>query len=243
MTRGFAMSLWKTLYRKFCSCSPCEPLVSFNLYNTLNWLVVFGVATDIAILAALPGCAMPVTICVVVLLYLAHQFYMPISRRLKELEKQCKALLLTHVADISSGIESIRTFQWQADIMNEGLRLLDNAQPSFYYSLDAERWLQFVLDSFSNTLTVFIIALGICTKAINPDKAGLALFILTTFADRTTVLVQKWAELDTMKQSVSRIYSFMHRAQTEPLELYRLARTERLGNTAIELRNVTAELM
>lgn len=202
--------------------------------------VLVGVLTDLVILASVPGCAAPIVLCVLALLYSVQEFYLPICHRVQKLDEKAKSSLLTHVLSTSQGIEHVRAFRWLPDMMNSGLELSDSARIPFYCGMDAKRWLDFVLESFAAITAILIAVIGIYTRTVTAYQVGLTFYIMTTFSEKLTILVKQFTQLQIEKEGMRRILRFGERTPSEPAEPLQQAVARKIQNSEIMLQDVTS---
>ncbi len=93
-------------------------------------LITVSVVYSLAILPAL-----------FIVIYLIQNFYLRTSKQLRFLDLESKATLHTKFLETCSGLSTIRAFNWQHNISQEFLQLLDTSQGPVYLLFSVQRWL------------------------------------------------------------------------------------------------------
>lgn len=151
-----------------------------------------------------------------VVLYLIQHYYLRTSRQIRYLDLESKTPIYTQLTEITSGLQYIRAFGWEKDMLDHGLELLDTSQRPYYQMFTIQRWLGVVMD-----LIVFFLALVILGVSLNltftATEASLALGLVTLlkFSDDLAAIVLDWTMLETSVGALARIRGFI---ETTPKE-------------------------
>ncbi|OAA64956.1 ABC transporter, transmembrane domain, type 1 [Cordyceps fumosorosea ARSEF 2679] len=180
-----------------------------------SWMAV-TVLVDIGIIASGAKYAAPIIPVFLLLLAVIQHYYLQTSRQLRYMELDMSKLLYTHFSETSTGITSIRSFQWEHDAKMQLYETLNAAQKPFYYMLSIQQWLQVVLNMSSMAAAVVLVSLALhYTGTSTASSMGLALLSLITFSETMGILIGTWVDTETGLGAIARTRAF---AQTTPVE-------------------------
>ena len=149
-------------------------------------------------------------------IYVIQLFYLRTSRQVRHLNSEAKTPLYTLFVEVSSGLEHIRAFGWQADFADEALKALEFSQKPYYYTLAIQRWLELAIDCSSLGLSLALISITtVCKESTSEAAMGLAMVNLITFSGMLNSAVLAWGKLETSLGSVLRLQDFI---STTPAE-------------------------
>ncbi|KAL3963237.1 hypothetical protein ACCO45_000241, partial [Purpureocillium lilacinum] len=117
-----------------------------------------------------------------------------------------KSPLYTFLAEVKSGIVTIRSFGWQDAYVEEGLRLLDASQKPYYLMLCIQEWLSLVLGIFVAVISIVLVSLSISYSDISGGGAiGLAMIGLMSFNGSLYGIVMAWTKMETSLGAAARV--------------------------------------
>ncbi|KAG6006407.1 hypothetical protein E4U21_007073 [Claviceps maximensis] len=143
-------------------------------------------------------------------LYILQSFYLRTSRQIRHLDLEAKAPLYTQFTETASGIQHIRAFAWQTDILRESLRHLNYSQKPYYYMFCIQRWLTLILDLYVTVSAVALVAIALKVPGITTQSAiGLALLNVMMFSEVLAMLMNSWIRLETSLGAIARLKTFL----------------------------------
>lgn len=151
-----------------------------------------------------------------VILYVVQFVYLRTSRQLRLLDIEQTAPLYTSLIETLGGLATIRAFQWEAELEQKNMQLINNSLRPYYLLASVQSWLNFITDIF-----VMIIALAFAVLAttlrdtIGAGLIGTGLTNILSFSNSMKAFVTYWVMLETALGAVSRVRSF---TQATPLE-------------------------
>lgn len=172
---------------------------------------------------------------------MVQQYYLRTSRQLRIQELDSSKNLVRHTTETAAGIQHIRAFRWQEDVIQKFHNILSLTQRPVYFLYCVQQWLQGVM-RFSTAFA----AIAIVSVAVNyPSTAsgpsmGLALLSLINFSRNLSDFILSSVTLETSFGAVSRIRSYADSTPTEyhPGAMPASPTWPSLGR--VELRNVSA---
>lgn len=148
--------------------------------------------------------------------YLVQHFYLRTSRQLRHLDLEAKSPLYTQLSETATGVQHIRSFSWQSEILSESFKLLDFSQKPYYYMFCIQRWLTLVLE-----LDVMITATILVTLALSlphtssANAIGLAMLNIISFGSGMANVIGTWTRMETSLGAIARLRSFLEETPTE----------------------------
>lgn len=135
-----------------------------------------------------------------------QRFYIEASRKLRTQEAETTVSMYSQFAEISKGVEYIRTFRFQRSFTDRMLTLLGTSQKSQYYIYSLQRFLSLLTDVAGAlaAITLVFIALRIRHTA-SPSSVGLSLLALTLFLDSVNWWVRVWGGLEKSLSAIARL--------------------------------------
>ncbi|OAA75071.1 ABC transporter, transmembrane domain, type 1 [Akanthomyces lecanii RCEF 1005] len=201
-----------------------------------------SIFVDIGIISAGATYAAPV-----IPLYLLHilavqQYYLHTSRQLRLLELDTAKALVRQFTETAAGIEHIRAFRWQEEVIQDVYSTLDLTQRPLYFLYSIQQWLEGVLDFSSAVAAVLVVTFALkFPSSASANSMGLALLSLIRFSDTISDWVQSSVAMETAFGAVSRIKSY---CSETPVEKYQDGEgpipSDWPSHGQIELKNVSA---
>ncbi|KAF4511732.1 hypothetical protein G6O67_003504 [Ophiocordyceps sinensis] len=183
---------------------------TFDVFNVVagTALIASG-ATYVA--AVMPLCILAV--------YAIQRFYLRTSRQMRNLDLEAKSPLYRLLTETAAGLETIRAFGWEQDIVHENLQHLEQSQKPYYTMYCIQRWLAVVLDMLVAAIAVVLVgfALGLPGSA-SQGSIGLALLNVMEFNQSLSMLVNSWTGLETSLGAIARLKSFLADTRAEGSE-------------------------
>lgn len=143
-------------------------------------------------------------------MFAVQRFYLRTSRQLRLLDLEVRSPLNTLLMETMSGIQHIRSFQWQQQFKDQLLDSLDHAQIPYYYVFCAQAWLALVMDLCTLAIATALISLALkFTGTTNESAVGLALLNIVTFSTNLSPTIQCWVDLEMTLGAVARVKAFV----------------------------------
>lgn len=196
--------------------------------------------TDAIVVAFIPGCLLPLALFFAGSFYLFRKYYLPACSQATQLQQDALKALLTHMREVSTGVDHIRAFGWQQYFKDRGFVLLNNWQVPYFQYLDAMRWLAFILESISASVVLFVAAAGIWRGSITPNQIGFVSLVLGSRIVKSTTMSEEWAIMTSNGASVMRLVDAFKNTLKEPDEVQERDGDGTLDIGNIELNRVTA---
>ncbi|KAJ5997608.1 hypothetical protein N7522_009268 [Penicillium canescens] len=180
-----------------------------------------------------------------VVLFFVQSYYLRTSRQVRLLDIEAKAPMYTHFLETIHGISSIKAFNWEPQMRDKGLALLDQSQRPVYMLYTIQQWLTLVLDLAVGAMAVILIAMITSLRnQFNAASIGVALNLLLTLNQTLANAIKMWTMTETSIGAVTRVQHFI---QDTPAEGYRSTPSVIFqlpdnwpGSGAVEFRDVTA---
>lgn len=114
---------------------------------------------------------------------------------------------LTNSAQIE-GIETIRSFGWREEIIQENIRRVEHSQKPEFLLFCLQRWLNVVLDLLSAAIATSVVATAVYFRGqISGGQVGVALNIMLVANTTLLKLVEYWTQLEISLGAVARVRS------------------------------------
>lgn len=150
------------------------------------------------------------------LVYSVQHYYLRTARQVRHLEAEAKTPLYTFFTEMSEGLEHVRAFGWQSNLVNEGLQALDNSQKPYYFKFAIQRWLELAVDCINLALAIALVLFATVSKKTTTQPAvGLSMLGLVTLSDKLKLAVGSWVTLETALGGVARLRTFMYETPAE----------------------------
>ncbi|KAJ6043571.1 uncharacterized protein N7446_001769 [Penicillium canescens] len=180
-----------------------------------------------------------------VVLFFVQSYYLRTSRQVRLLDIEAKAPMYTHFLETIHGISSIKAFNWEPQMRDKGLALLNQSQRPVYMLYTIQQWLTLVLDLAVGAMAVILIAMITSLRnQFNAASIGVALNLLLTLNQTLANAIKTWTMTETSIGAVTRVQHFI---QDTPAEGYRSTPSIIFqlpdnwpGSGAVEFRDVTA---
>ncbi|KJZ73968.1 hypothetical protein HIM_06636 [Hirsutella minnesotensis 3608] len=174
--------------------------------------VAFCALADLAVIAAGADYAAAIIPVFAFTLYFLQKYYLRTSRQMRHLDLGAIAPLCTQFTETAAGMQHIRAFGWQADILAQSLRLLDRSQKPHYYMFCIQRWLMLVLDLCVLGVAVVLVAFALnFAQTTSKSAIGLALVHVIGFSENLSDLIEAWMEVETSLGALSRLRRFLEK--------------------------------
>ncbi|KAI3746682.1 hypothetical protein L6452_09121 [Arctium lappa] len=148
-----------------------------------------------------------------------QQYYIPSARELARLVGVCKAPVIQHFSETTSGSTTIRSFDQKCRFENMCLKLVDNYSRPKFHVAGALDWLGLRLDMLSSFMFAFtlIFLVSVPEGTIDPSTAGLAVTYGLNLNMLQGWVIQKLCKLEIQFISVERIFQYSSIASEPPL--------------------------
>ena len=142
--------------------------------------------------------------------YLIQRYYLRTSRQLRVLDIETKAPLISQFIDTVRGLTTIRSYNLNQEFESSLVLKLDLSQKPFYLLYCIQVWLGLVLDLSVAAIATILVGLTVGVRG-SPTAGflGVALTSIVNFAVNLNDLVTSWTNLETARQALSRIQSFV----------------------------------
>lgn len=153
-----------------------------------------------------------------------------------------KSPLYTQFSETLAGLSTIRAFGWSSASRMENSARLNTSQKPFYMLFCIQRWLQVVLDLFSGSMAVVLVAFALMIPQSSSGAAlALAMVNIISFNFTLSNVINSWTQLETSLGAIARLKWFMENTprEQEPTEEPRLP-SNWPSSGEIEFKNVTA---
>ncbi|KAK3190820.1 hypothetical protein K4F52_003136 [Lecanicillium sp. MT-2017a] len=117
---------------------------------------------------------------------------------------------------MADGLEHIRAFGWQSNLITEGMQALGHSQKPYYYKLAIKRWLELAIDCINLALGITLVVFATTDKKATTQPAvGLSLLCLVTYGAKLNLAVSAWIALETALSGVARLRAFAYQTPSE----------------------------
>lgn len=183
---------------------------------TYDRVVSVSILADAVILSCSAKYAAIFAVAMCALLHHIHSQYLPYSQRLRDLERQSLAEVTAHCDETAAGIEHIRAFRRQPELIEALHQTLTRAQRPYYYVLEAKRQLEYTASLFTAAAAGLIVAFAnVYPESSSAAALGLALLSVADLTRVITFLAQIWVRLDEYLGAVYRVRIFCDRTPVE----------------------------
>lgn len=176
--------------------------------------VALSVLTDIGIIASGAKFAAIIIPFLLVALYFLQRFYLRTSRQIRLLDLEAKSPLYTQFTETAAGLQHVRAFGWQSEVLAHSFRLLDYSQKPYYYMFCIQRWLALTLDLSVLAIAVVLVTFGLNTTT-SQSAIGLALVNVMTLSETLSQLINSWIDLETSLGAIARLRTFLDKTPAE----------------------------
>lgn len=176
------------------------------------WGVVYTFSfCSISVILVLVAAQVTIVFVVIVfaVFFCIQVFYLRTSKQMRLLDIETKTPLFTSMSETLAGLEHIRSYGWQEDVIGRCTDCLDQSQIPFYMMMCIQRWLGVTLNSMGIFMGTGLAAIGIYwAKTTNQSSLGLALVSVLNFTLSAGQFVSRWTLLETSLGAVARLKSF-----------------------------------
>lgn len=147
---------------------------------------------------------------VLLVLYYLQLFYLQSSRQMRLLDLESQTPLYTKITESTAGLDYIRAFGWEKEVLDKIYQYADDAAKPCYYMYAIQRWLTLVLNGLGLAMAVVLVSIAVCfTKTTSQASLGLALIGFLSYSFVVEALVMNWTGLETSLGAVRRIKAFV----------------------------------
>lgn len=177
-----------------------------------------SILVDIGIISAGASYAAPVIPFLLIVIFAIQGYYLQTSVQVRHIELDVSKLLVGLFTETGYGIEHIRAFGWEEELVQQFHSLFTLVQRPFYFLLCIQQWLECVLDfSVGITATALVTLALEYPSTASANSIGLALLSLIGLSDRISIWVKSSVAMETALGAVERIWSY---STTTPQEQY-----------------------
>ncbi|KAH8684429.1 putative ABC transporter [Tricladium varicosporioides] len=151
-----------------------------------------------SLMLSLPAC--------ILLVYIIQKVYLRTSRQLRFLELESSAAVFSSFLESVEGLETIRSFGWSQEVVQDNIRCVESAQRPQFLLLSLQRWLNIVLDLLAAAFATIVVAIAVSFRGhISGGQVGIALNILLVANTTLLRLVENWTTLEISLGAVARL--------------------------------------
>lgn len=213
-----------------------------SLHNT----VYYGTISIIQVGMALSGATyMSIVIpFLFISMYFIQRYYLRTSRQLRRIDLETQGPVVRAFEEASAGLMYLRSFRWEADNLEESMRLLDESQKPMYLLYSSQQLLGLLTELLAASVGVILSILTLFIKnSTSPNAAGLAFLAIVVVGDTFNEVIVHWTKLEIAIGSLQRTREFMEETPTESDAGTRDLPEHWPSAGRVELRNVTARYM
>ena len=148
-------------------------------------------------------------------LVVVFRIYLRTTRRLRLLDIEMKAPVLSLLIESIDGLATVRALGWSEWYSHRGLRVLGEAQKPFHLLLTAQITLNLWLDLLVAILAVVVIGIAIGTGSSSGGSLGLALLNIVGVGQSVRIVVHFYTSLEITLGAVARIRDFTLKTASE----------------------------
>ncbi|KUJ08206.1 putative ABC transporter [Mollisia scopiformis] len=137
-------------------------------------------------------------------LLIVQKIYLRTSRQLRFLELEARASVFSSFLETISGIETIRTFDWRKEIIEQNVEYVEESQRPEYLLLALQRWLGVVLDLVAAALATAVVGIAV-RGGVEAGSVGVGLGVLLVTNSTLLKLVENWTEMEISLGAVARL--------------------------------------
>ncbi|KAJ5725037.1 multidrug resistance-associated protein [Penicillium malachiteum] len=149
-------------------------------------------------------------------LCLIQIYYLRTSRQIRLLDIETKSLLVSHFLEAIQGVTTLRALGWGSYFQRTFESHFRHSQRPFYMLYCIQQWLTLVLDLVSGSMAVVLVAITVSLRgSFSGGSVGVALYMIMTFNQSLTQLIDTWISLETSIGAVFRVKTFMQDTPSE----------------------------
>ncbi|KAJ5935489.1 hypothetical protein N7466_005036 [Penicillium verhagenii] len=173
-------------------------------------------------------------------LCLVQIYYLRTSRQVRLLDIEAKSHLVSHFLEAMQGVTILKALGWRSHFQEAFEKNFRHSQRPFYMLFCIQQWLTLVLDLISGGMAVVLIAITASLRGnFSGGSVGVALYMVMTFNQSLTQLINTWISLETSIGAVYRVKTFMQDTPSES-GLDARSATAAFSKGAIDIENLTA---
>lgn len=147
---------------------------------------------------------------ILVVIYYLQLFYLQSSRQMRLLDLESQTPLYTKITEVTAGLEYIRAFGWEDEVLDKIFAYTDEAAKPCYYMYTIQRWLVLVLNGLALVMGVIMVSMAVyLTNTVSQAGFGLAMTSLLDYGAMVEALVVAWTGLETSLGAIRRIKGFV----------------------------------
>lgn len=153
---------------------------------------------------------------IIIVIYYLQLFYLQSSRQMRLLDLESQTPLYTQITEATAGLEYIRAFGWEDEVLDKIFEFTDEAAKPCYYMYTIQRWLVLVLNGLALVMGVIIVSMAVfLSHTVSQAGFGLAMASLLDYGSMVEALVMAWTGLETSLGAIRRIKTFVEDTPTE----------------------------
>lgn len=180
--------------------------------TAMNFLMLVGQCIVVTLQTHYAGFAI---LAIAITIGLFHDFYLRTSRRLRLLDIETRAPVLSLLLESLDGLATVRSFGWADWYMRRGIEVLGRAQVPYHHLQSAQVTLNLSVDLFVATLAVVVISIAVSTSGASASSTGLALFSIVGLGISVKGVVYFWTSLEITLGALARIRDFTQETKSE----------------------------
>ncbi|KAL6894904.1 P-loop containing nucleoside triphosphate hydrolase protein [Trichoderma evansii] len=172
------------------------------------------IAQCVVIIVESPWTGFAVLGLAIVLLFV-FRFYLRSARRLRYLDIEMKAPVLSLLIESIDGLATVRAFGWIEWYVRRGLKVLGQAQVPFHHLQTAQLTLNLWLDLLVSILAIVVTSIAVGTHSSSGGSLGLALLNIVGLGQSVRIVVHFYTTLEITLGAVARIRDFVLQTESE----------------------------
>ncbi|PTB37966.1 hypothetical protein M441DRAFT_60292 [Trichoderma asperellum CBS 433.97] len=172
------------------------------------------IAQCVVIIVESPWTGFAVLGLAIVLLFV-FRVYLRSTRRLRYLDIEMKAPVLSLLIESIDGLATVRAFGWIEWYVRRGLKVLGQAQVPFHLLQTAQVTLNLWLDLLVAMLGIVVTSIAVGTHSSSGGSLGLALLNIVGLGQSVRIVVHFYTSLEITLGAVARIRDFVLQTESE----------------------------
>lgn len=180
--------------------------------TTMN--VFMLVAQCIAVTIALHYAALAI-LAIAIFIGGFHELYLRTSRRLRLMDIESRAPVLSLLLESLDGLSTVRAYRWAEWYLRRGIPVLGQSQLPFHLLQSAQVTLYLTVDLFVATLAVVVVSIAVASNSSSGGSIGLALFNIVGLGISVKGVVYFWTSLEITLGALARVRDFTTETESE----------------------------
>ncbi|KAH9302372.1 hypothetical protein KI387_013955, partial [Taxus chinensis] len=198
-----------------------QSVLDLEIVNKLGWFC-FSIIQLLGTVAVMSGAAWQVFVIFVPVTAICiwyQQYYIPTARDLSRLVGIKRAPILHHFDESLSGAAVLRASNHELRFIGRNLSLIDDHSRMWFHTISSTEWLAFRLNSLSNLVFAFSLAVVVCLPEglIDPSIAGLAVTYALNLNSQQNAIIWNLSSAENKMISVERILQYSRLPCEAPL--------------------------